>query len=189
MDLLNTSSGTVTFESLTNLPSESALTTVGPDVAADDGWSVGKALVVVGYIIALIVLVGGNGLVLYSIASYRFLQNSANMFVAVLAGVDLTFGISVALKAVQVVDPTVFVGLFACQFKLILGISNCFASVLALFGKRWQYLLFIEHCRIFSIKPLPETMVIYHTYFIKNKHQWHFNQIKTLCFQENISKM
>ena len=149
MDHLNTSSGTPNFESSTiqmylskngsSLPNQPVWTTVDPDMAADDTWSAGKVLVVAGYIIALIVLVGGNGLVLYCIACYRFLQNSANMFVAVLAGVDLTFGISVALKVVQVVDPMVFVGLRACQFKLILGISNCLASILALFGKQMQH--------------------------------------------------
>ena len=122
-----------------NLLNESAMVTIGSDVAVDDFWTTDRVLQLGGCIVTLIVLVVGNGLVLYCIVCYRFLQNPADIFVAVLAGVDLTFSTSVVMEAVQVVKPMVFTGLPACQFKLILGTSNSFASGFALLGEDLQY--------------------------------------------------
>ena len=123
-----------------NLLNESILVTTDPPVPTDDCWSINKVLQVGGFVVAAIVLVVGNGLVLYCIARFRFLQNPADIFVAVLSGLDFTYAISVAIQVVHVADPTVFVGLPVCQFRLILGISNCMASGLALLGKRLQWL-------------------------------------------------
>ena len=122
-----------------NLSNESAQVTFGSSVAPDDFWATGKVLWFGAITIALIVLVVGNGLVLYCITYCRFLQNPADIFVAVLAGVDLTFAISMVMGLVDLVKPMVFTGLRACQFKLILAISNSLASGFALLGKGRQY--------------------------------------------------
>ena len=77
----------------------------------------------------------GNGLVLFVIGRYRFLQTTNNMFVAVLAAVDSAMTITVILHTISIIQPNVFTGVVPCLLKLIIAISNCISSSLALLGK------------------------------------------------------
>ena len=130
----STFSGSICFNRTTNEPYltmngsslliEPTLTNADSDMTIRDLWSAGNVLQLggSGFIVVVIALVVGNSLVLYCIACYRFLRNPTDIFVCVLAGVDLSLATSVAIQAVQVVVPTVFTELPACHYDdVIMG--------------------------------------------------------------------
>lgn len=96
-------------------------------------------LVLLGYIFVFVTTLFGNLLVIVAINKVRFLQTTANTFVAGLAAVDMTMTVSVGIKAVQELDSSAFTDILSCQLRMIAGVSSILASSLTLLGKYWFY--------------------------------------------------
>ena len=94
-------------------------------------------IIMIGYFLALIIIVGGNGLIIYGVARFRALQYFANIFVAVLACVDLSCAGTIILAMIEIFFRKKFsgFGFRTCQFRMIFGVSHYMASGLSLLGK------------------------------------------------------
>ena len=88
-----------------------------------------------GFVVCFLVLMGGNALIIFGVARFRVLQHSSNIFVAVLAAVDLTFLFTIILKFVEWASKREFNSLGICQLRCTIAVTNVLSSELALLGK------------------------------------------------------
>ena len=86
------------------------------------------------YLSCIVIIVIGNGLVLFGLARFKILRHPSNIYVGVLSGVDLTLALSFSILTSQVIDATLFQGLVYCQFRVIILTANLLASQLLFLG-------------------------------------------------------
>ena len=86
------------------------------------------------YLSCIVIIVTGNGLVLFGLARFKILRHPSNIYVGVLSGVDLTLALSFSILTSQAIDATLFQGLLYCQFRVIILTANLLASQLLLLG-------------------------------------------------------
>ena len=79
---------------------------------------------VVSYALFTLIMMGGNGLVIFAVFRYQFLQTITNVFVVGVAAADVTFGITGMMKIVDLVSPHLLAGYGSCLLRLSMGIIN-----------------------------------------------------------------
>ena len=116
---------------VTDLPATGMTNPPDPEIPAPTAV---EYFVALAYGVSALFTLLGNLLVIVAVKKFRFLQNTANTFVAGLALVDLCMTPNIVLRGLQEISPTAFTGFISCQAKMMVASWIVISSCLTLLG-------------------------------------------------------